>query len=45
MNILKIKEIESKKPKKMVKSTQKRKKLEKSNHKLYNFNSLIRYER
>ena len=37
--------IESKKPKKMLKSAeQRRKKLEKSNHKLYNFNSLIRYE-
>ena len=34
-----------KKPKKQLNLQKIRKKLEKSNHKLYNFNSLIRYER
>ena len=43
-----FKDTESEKPKKTDKSSKKIKKikkLEKSNHKLYNFNSLIRYER
>ena len=36
---------ETKNPKKLLNHLKNRKKLEKSNHKLYNFNSLIRYER